>query len=343
MMICLLKILLSVAAAHAAPKNWGLNAIHSPQAQSLSGHDKVIVAIIDTGIDPQIEELRAHLWRNPHEIANGKDEDGNGLVDDVHGYNFAARDGNIFDRHGHGSHVAGIIHAVAPNADLMILKYYEPGANLSNLNATVKAIEYAVQMGAQVINYSGGGTFANPAEKAALEKAAQKNILVVAAAGNDGADNDRAGFFPASYGLPNILSVGSLNPLLSLLASSNFGRRSVDIAAPGLDIFSTLPGGKLSPMTGTSQATAFVTGVAALLLSQNKHLSYVAVKERLLNFSHKETDLDEKIKSSAALDAYPVLASRGAEANAFDFVSEGETVNDPRYMFPAPEGERQTP
>src|SRR5262249_38710451 len=150
----------------------------------------------------------------------------------------------------------------------------------NNLQNTVRAIQFAVQHGAQIINYSGGGADPALAERMAIEEAEKKGILFVAAAGNDGHNNDVAPYYPASYPLDNIVSVASITKQNQLLPSSNFGK-TVYIAAPGLSILSSLPGGRFGTMSGTSQATAFVTGAAALLASQFKDkrsFDYLKVK-----------------------------------------------------------------
>jgi hypothetical protein len=252
----------------------------------------VVVAVVDTGIDYTHVDLKRNIWVNKGETgrdasgrdksSNGIDDDGNGFVDDVVGYDFVNNQPLPYDTHGHGTHIAGIIGAessdgvgvvgVCPNVTIMSLKYYDnSGIGYNNLQNTVRAIQYAVKMGANIINYSGGGADPAPSEKAAIEEAQRKGILFVAAAGNDGHNNDYIPYFPASYGLDNIISVASINPQNKLLPSSNYGPRSVNIAAPGYAIISSLPGSKFGTMSGTSQATAFVTGAAALLESQIKH------------------------------------------------------------------------
>jgi len=293
-------------------QDWALSAIgffkvFTPLVQPINGavqacSPEVVVAVVDTGIDYTHQELKDNIWINsgetgewkattPTQLAkaaggchdkscNGIDDDANGFVDDVVGWDFVHDVALPFDTHGHGTHIAGIISAAAangfgitgvcPHATIMPLKYYDSsGLGYNNLNNTVKAIHYAVKMGAQIINYSGGGADPSPSEKAAIEEAERKGILFIAAAGNDGHDNTQTPYFPASYGLDNIISVASINQENHLLPSSNFGH-TVNVAAPGLSILSSLPDGRMGTMSGTSQATAFVTGAAALLSSQLK-------------------------------------------------------------------------
>jgi len=249
-----------------------------------------VVAVIDTGIDRHHPALRSSLWVNPGESGlddqgrekqnNGVDDDKNGFIDDVHGWNFAKHSARIDDDHGHGTHIAGLIagespefHGVAPGARLMILKYYDPQAPIGgNLMNSVRAIRYAVSMGAHILNYSGGGLEPHPEEKKALEEAAKKGVLVVAAAGNENTNADALGFYPASYGLTNILSVMAVGPDRKRLPASNWGQRHVHLAAPGEAILSTYLNGQMAYMSGTSQATALVTGVAVLIREKHSDL-----------------------------------------------------------------------
>lgn len=250
-------------------ENWGFKKIDTEKSWNISqGDKKIIVAIIDTGMDLNHPALKNNLWVNDKEIPDNKiDDDKNGFVDDINGWNFVNDTNKPFDSHGHGTHIAGIIHNVAPEVSFMILKYFDPnGLNDKNLSNTVRAIDYAIKNGAHIINYSGGGFGKNTLEEAAIKRAKDKNILFVAAAGNDTVDADEKGFYPASYEFSNIISVVSLTSESNLVKSSNYGVQSIDIAAPGKDIYSTLPNGRYGYMTGTSQATAFVTGVLAMLM-----------------------------------------------------------------------------
>ena len=268
----------------------------------------LVVAVIDTGLHTKHPCLKNQLWINKKEIPNnGIDDDKNGFIDDIHGWNFVGRNNKIQDYHGHGTHVAGIIAAqgashcdiigVAPHVKIMVLKYYEEGAdNNNNILNTIKSIEYAVKNEADIINYSGGGPGANEDEKSAIAQAADKGIIFVAALGNEGSKiGEKVKYYPASYKLPNIVFVQSHNEQEKRVESSNYiEHRALEPkrvqTAPGENIISTLPPkiylqGKLksalfrslafSPkqnyygyMTGTSQATAVATGVVALAKTQ---------------------------------------------------------------------------
>jgi subtilisin family serine protease len=328
-----LKVLLSDPAIQ---KNWGLmgtngaSDIRASRAWEITqGSKDVVVAIIDTGIDAHHVDLKHNLWNNPGEsgldsrgrdkATNGVDDDGNGFIDDVHGWNFVTQTSDLTDHHGHGTHVAGIIGAeggngvgisgVCPHVSLMVLKYYDPKAHANdNLANTIKAIHYAVRMGANVINYSGGGTDYSREEHDAVREARDKGILFVAAAGNERSNSDISHYYPADYDLDNIISVTAINPDAEVLSSSNYGASSVHIAAPGEGIFSTLPGGKYGLMTGTSQATAFVTGVAALIMANNHNFDYHQVRKQILSTADEIPNLRNKNKTSGKLNSWAALA-----------------------------------
>jgi thermitase len=247
---------------------------------------EVVVAIIDTGCDVHHPDLAANLWTNPGETGldengmskatNGIDDDDDGLVDDVHGWNFTENSADLTDNHGHGTHIAGIIAkqtALFPGVKLMVVKYFGTEASgPDNLKFTIQAIRYAVRKGANIINYSGGGLLKSSEEESALSWARSQGVLVVAAAGNEGLNSDFFHFYPADYELDNILSVGATNRDGDILPMSNYGLHTVDLLAPGKNIYSTLPNGQYGYMSGTSQATAFASAAAAMVLSQNPNL-----------------------------------------------------------------------
>lgn len=311
----------------AMAQKWGLVMTQSQKAWQVSkGSKEIIVAIIDTGADIQHPDLKANLWVNKGEIPNNKkDDDQNGYVDDVHGWNFVANNNDLTDNHGHGTHITGIIGAkstsargvngVAPQVSLMILKYYDPKSpGINNLSNTVRAIEYATKLGAHIINYSGGGLEPSEPEKLAVKRAQEKGILFVAAAGNEKSNSDEKAYYPADYDLSNIISVTAVDKSKNVLPSSNWGVRSVDIAAPGNDIYSTLPGGMYGTMTGTSQATAFVSGVAALVMAQNSQLRKA---DEIIKYLTKTGDIDERLEGktrySRRLNSYRALAIQDAD------------------------------
>ncbi|WP_413570035.1 S8 family peptidase [Bdellovibrio sp. HCB117] len=282
------------------------------QADTTAHKDRdIVVAIIDTGVDINHPLIRDHLWVNPNDQKNTLDDDGNGYADDLHGWNFVSNNSDISDNHGHGTHVAGIIlqKAKTQKVKFMILKYYDPlQSGDDNLLATVKAIRYATKMKADIINYSGGGDSRSPLEEAAIRDAQKQGIVFVAAAGNEGRDTDRVGYYPAGYRLSNIISVAAVDSRKRLLASSNYGSKSVDIAAPGKNVFSSLPGGRYGFMTGTSQATAWVSGlVASLLARSEKSLRPEDIKRYLEQSATKDRMLTKKIRTQARISSLASL------------------------------------
>jgi len=326
---------------------WGLERTSAPKAWEITqGSKDIVIAVIDTGADVQHKDLSDNLWVNPGESGvvasefckkqqnpssvkecnrsiNGVDDDGNGFVDDVHGWNFVHNSNQLTDNHGHGTHIAGIIAAkngngygitgVAPNVSIMALKYYDPKApGTNNLKNTVNAIRYAIKMKANIINYSGGGTDYSAEEFAAVKEAEKAGILFVAAAGNERSNSDESGkhYYPADYGLTNIISVTAVNKEeTKVLPTSNYGVRTVDLAAPGENIYSTLPNNSYGVMTGTSQATAFVTGVAALIMSVNRDFNCSDVKKYILRTGDEYATLLSKTGTAKLLNSYKALTS----------------------------------
>ncbi len=246
-------------------RQWGLAKIGAPEAWERNvGSSDVVLAVIDTGADYGHGDLAGNMWRNPGETeGNGVDDDGNGFRDDIHGYDFAAsgsggNDSDPMDIEGHGTHVAGIMAAVGDNAAgvcgvswrarIMVLKGFRPDLHIYDSDC-IEAIEYAVKMkrdyGVNVvaINASFGGGGSNALQQDAIAAAGEQGIAFVCAAGNDGTDNDATPFYPAGYDLPNIVSVAASDGNDALASFSNYGQRSVDIAAPGQAIYSTVPRG----------------------------------------------------------------------------------------------------
>lgn len=319
--------------------NWGLSAIGvEPAWRVTRGQSDVVVAIIDTGCDIHHPDLARSIWNNPGETgidengldksSNGIDDDGNGFVDDAHGWDFVSNSPAIMDDHGHGTHIAGLIAArpltdasvpgVAPRVSLMILKYYDTeSSGVKNMDHTVNAIRYAIRMGAQIINYSGGGILRNAEEERALREAAARGVLIVAAAGNEGMNSDFFHFYPADYDLPNVLSVGAVDRRGDLLPVSNYGLSTVDLVAPGRNIYSTLPNGQHGYMTGTSQATAFASGVAALLMSADERMKRPeTLIAHLLTHGRASAVLRGRVGPGQRLDAGLAVITREAPLTA---------------------------
>ncbi len=312
--------------------NWGIEEVHARAAwMRHRGSKDVIVAVIDTGCDVHHPDLSASIWRNPGEDGldkngvpkseNGIDDDGNGFVDDLHGWDFVSSTADVADGHGHGTHIAGIVggtSGVAPGVSLMILKYYDTeSSGLENLRNTIAAVKYAVKMGADVINYSGGGVMRSREEEDVLRWAASQGVLIVAAAGNEGMNSDFYHFYPADYGLPNILSVGAIDRDGQLLKMSNYGVGTVDVMAPGRNIYSTLPNGQHGYMTGTSQATAFASGLAALLIANDPRMRNPALLiEHIVNHVSERTKLKYVSRSGGVINAQDALEASDIEVAA---------------------------
>lgn len=336
--------------------NWGLAQSDVQKAwkqHKIFGSRDIVVAVIDTGIHTRHPDLQNNLWVNAGEAgvdakgrdkaSNGIDDDKNGYIDDIHGWNFVSNNNDLTDNHGHGTHIAGIIGAeggnkiglsgVSPHVSLMILKYYDPKApGVNNLNNTIKAMEYAIQMNARIINYSGGGIEQSPKEKATVEKARKKGILLVAAAGNERSNSDINGYYPADYELDNIISVTAIDQGKNVLPTSNYGKKSVDIAAPGSNIYSTLPNGKYGLLTGTSQATAFVTGVAALIMSRFKDYNAQKVIKHLTETGDLIDSLDGKTRYRKKLNTYRALAILGTNVGVTGVVAANTSnINDQAF------------
>ncbi|WP_204104620.1 MULTISPECIES: S8 family serine peptidase [Spirulina sp. CCY15215] len=304
--------------------------IDAPEAWDIQrGSKDIVVAVIDTGIDYNHQDLAPNMWKNSGEIAgNGIDDDGNGYVDDIYGYDFGNNDADPMDEmlpfvfdNGHGTHVAGIIGAVgdnnlgvvgvSPNVSLMALGVRDNassfGQSVLSLDAIAQSIHYATDNEANIINASLGGNIYSQLEYDAISYANNNGVLLVAAAGNDTEDNDSISFYPANYNLPNIISVAATDNKDNLAYLSNFGANTVDLAAPGTQILSTLPGNSYGGRDGTSMATPYVAGAAALLLAENPTLSVSALKGLLTTGIDPLNSLQGKTISEGRLNVHKAL------------------------------------
>ncbi|PLX93926.1 MAG: hypothetical protein C0621_06540 [Desulfuromonas sp.] len=303
--------------------------------ESTTGSQNIIVATIDSGADLTHPDLVNSLWINPGEIAgNGVDDDGNGYTDDMHGWNFVTSGSpNDDDEDGHGTHVAGIIAAEGDNqlgisgvnwqVRLMPLKFLN-ALGLGSIADAAEAIYYAVDNGATIINASYTYTGSQTVEQNAIMYAREAGVLVVAAAGNMGVDNDVTPYFPASYTYENIISVAASDPSDKLGtwggAGSNYGRYSVDLAAPGVNIYSTVRQALTGTgkdrdgvagyefMTGTSMASPHVSGAAALVWAAHPDYTAMQVKIALMMTVDKSSEFDEKMVAGGRLNVARAIA-----------------------------------
>ncbi len=277
---------------------WGLNQssdidIDAPEAWDLfTGDPSFVVAIIDTGIDINHPDLASNIWTNPGEIPNnGLDDDLNGFVDDVHGWDFANNDNNPYDGHGHGTHVAGTVCSVGNNVigtvgvvwgcKLMPLKFISDSGDGTASDA-VRAIEYATNMGIKVSNNSWGDDNFSQSIYDAINNSKSVGHIFVAAAGNENINTDFAPqHYPSSFNLDNIISVAAIDINGNRASFSNWGVSSVDLGAPGVNIYSTLPNNSYEKGSGTSMATPHVTGVVALVYALRPNWSYTEVRTQI--------------------------------------------------------------
>lgn len=294
------------------------------------GTREVVVAMIDTGIDYAHEDLVDAIWINEDEIpGNGLDDDGNGYIDDIYGWNFYGGNNRVYtgSDDDHGTHGAGTIAATSnnnvgiagivnsDNVKIMSLKALG-GRNGSGSTASIiQAIRYAETNGAVICNLSLGSS---ADDKALYRAIAESSMLFVVAAGNDSADTDTAPCYPASYDLANIISVANLNYDGTLHYSSNYGAKSVDLAAPGTYILSTTPDDGYSYMTGTSMAAPMVTAAAAMIYSHYEDITLADVKEIILSTPTSLDALNGNTLTGGMLNlgaamAYDVNSLSGAE------------------------------
>jgi subtilisin family serine protease len=309
----------------AYPQLWGLNNtgqsggtpdadIDAPEAWDIqTGNPNTVIGVLDTGVDYNHPDLVGNIWTNPGEIAgDGIDNDSNGYIDDVRGWDFAYNDNDPSDVYGHGTHVSGTIAGkgnnsvgvtgVAWNAKIMPLKIFSDSGSVRTSDQ-ILALNYATAKGVKLTNNSWGGGHYSQGLYDAINTAGQQGALFIAAAGNNyGNNNDINPVYPASYDLSNIISVASTTRTDGLSSFSNYGPTSVDLGAPGSDIYSTTPGGNYGLDSGTSMASPHVTGGAALVWSQNPTWTAQQVKNRLLQTTDAIPALSGKTVSGGRLN-----------------------------------------
>ena len=298
--------------------------INAPEAwNTTTGSRNVVVAVIDTGVDYTHPDLAANIWRNPGEIpGDGIDNDRDGYVDDVYGWNFSSNNANPMDDNGHGSHVAGTIGAVGNNGvgvtgvnwqvSIMPVKFLSAsGSGLTS--GAIAAINYVTHMkrdmGINIVatnNSWGGGGFSTSLRDA-IEAGGRAGILFVAAAGNDGRNTDVNPSYPAAYTSDAIISVAAVDRSNRLAGFSNYGTTSVDVGAPGVGILSTTPRNTYSSYSGTSMATPHVTGVVALLAAANPQASASRIRNAILSTTTPTASLAGKVATGGMLNAFAAV------------------------------------
>ena len=305
-------------------KNGGIAGadIHATQAWDVStGSRDVVIGIIDTGVDYNHPDIKPNLWTNPGESgldaagkdksSNGIDDDHNGFVDDWHGWNFVNDTNNASDDNEHGTHVAGTIGAngndgvgvvgVNWKVSMVPLKFLDASGSGSLADAT-RAIDYASTLGLTLTSNSWGGGGFSETMKAAIEGNLKNGVLFIAAAGNDGVDNDSSPHYPASYDLDNVISVAATDNRDSLASFSCYGKTTVHLGAPGVNIISSIPGGGYAALSGTSMATPHVSGAAALIKAVFPEATAADIKARLVNSVDAVAALEDKTISGGRLN-----------------------------------------
>ncbi len=314
----------------------GVNAADAWQKAEGEG---VVIAVLDTGIDITHEDLEDNIWTNTTEIpANGLDDDGNGYIDDINGWNFVDKTNAVHNPvtvadEWHGTHVAGIIAAetgnekgiagVAPKAKIMPLQVFKNGTAYTS--DIISAIKYAENNGAQIVNCSWGSTSENTALREAM---AETGLLFVCAAGNSHQDIDLNPVYPASLSGDNIISVASVKENGNFSRFSNYGANSVDVTAPGEEILSTTPGNAYGESGGTSQAAAFVSGEAALILSKYPNADISEISIRIITSCDKLSSLTGKVAGGGIINCTSALAEPVIQNDNIIEIVE-ETVEDP--------------
>lgn len=295
-------------------------------AAGYTGSGGVYVGVIDEGVQFTHPDLDANVWTNPFEAVDGLDNDGNGYVDDVHGWDFANNDNSIYDGGSkgrlddHGTHVTGTIGAESNGSGVVGVNWavtYVSGKFLGRSGGTtanaVRAVDYMTALktdhGLNVVatNNSWGGGGYSQALYDAIGRANAADILFIAAAGNNGTNNDSTPRYPANYNLPNVISVAAIDKSGALASFSNFGQSSVDLGAPGVGVWSTTAYNTYSSYSGTSMATPHVTGAAALYASTHPGATAAQTKNAILTSAAATPSLTGKTVTGGRLDASAAL------------------------------------
>ena len=285
-----------------------------------TGSDKVVVAVLDSGVDYTHTDLASNIWIRPNNIPAYEDRE-LGTIQDFHGFNAVDDSADPMDDNGHGTHCAGIIGAEGGNdigiagvnwkVQIMPLKFMNK-SGYGTTKAAIEAINYVIDrkkagVNVRVISASWGSTQKSRALEDVIRKAGEAGILFVAASGNASTNNDRSPHYPSSYNLPNVISVAALDRNDQLATFSNYGVKSVAIAAPGVDILSTWLGDEYEEKSGTSMATPVISGVAALIVAHNPNITVDQLREKILASVDPLDSLKGKVATGGRINAAKAL------------------------------------
>lgn len=314
-----------------------------------TGSSDVLVAVIDTGVNYRNPDLASNIFVNTVEQNGtvGVDDDNNGCVDDIYGCDFANSDGDPMDVYGHGTHCAGTIGAsnngdgivgVAWNVKILPVRFLGDDGSGTLANA-IKSIDYATNMKVKIMSNSWGGGNFSQLLLDSINRAKDAGILFVAAAGNESNNNDTRPSYPATYQAENIISVAAIDSRGMMADFSSYGKTTVHLAAPGVDVLSYTMNG-LEFWSGTSMATPHVSGVAALLVSQDQAQSYMTVKNRLLSSARKMSNLRSRV-STGLVNAYYALTNQVAPLDPNDPFNWQKTTEQISSAHPYDKNSRQ--
>ncbi|MBI4851198.1 MAG: S8 family serine peptidase [Acidobacteria bacterium] len=297
-----------------------------------TGDDQMVIGVIDTGIDYTHPDINPNIWVNENEIPNnGIDDDNNGVIDDIHGYNAIDDSGDPMDDNDHGTHCAGTIGAAGDNGEgivgvnwkvkLMGLKFLSSDGS-GSLNDALEAINYVLEMkkrgvNIRILSNSWGGGGYSQALHDAIKTLNKEGILFVAAAGNSATNIDNDPHYPSSYQADNVLAVAAIDNQDNIARFSNYGVKSVHIGAPGVDIYSTIPGNEYAFFSGTSMATPHVSGVTSLMLVNNPSLTPKEIIDRIVSSSTKTTALAGKTISGGRINTHAAITGYSESKSTF--------------------------
>jgi hypothetical protein len=283
------------------------------------GDKRVVVAVIDTGVQWDHPDLMQNIFTNTNDMeSDGVDHDANGFINDIHGWNFFDNTNNSRDDHGHGTHVSGTIGGVGNNGigvagvvwnvTILPIKFLS-GEGSGTLQGAIESINYARMMRAHIMSNSWGGGGFSQALYDAIAASRDAGIIFTAAAGNERNNNDSSPAFPASYDIANIISVAATDNRDRIANFSNYGLTKVHVAAPGVNVYSTVKDSVYDTYSGTSMATPHVSGVAAMLLSIFPNMAYAEVKQRLIQTSEPVPSLRRKVVAKGRVNAVNAVAN----------------------------------